>query len=108
MKSYGIIKVGDEEISITEVSRIEFKDKRFVSIAETEKGSYVVMVENLASSGRNPKQHLHLTRESFISLFSAIMMHLEMKGESIEDLINECVSDEKVFRFESSLKNTEP
>ena len=37
MKSYGIIKVGEEEISITEVSRIEFKDKRFVSIAETEK-----------------------------------------------------------------------
>ena len=107
MKSYGIRKVGEEEISITEDSRIEFKDKRFVSIAETEKGSYVVMVENLASSGRNPKQHLHLTRESFISLFSAIMMHMEMKGENIEDLINECVSDEKVFRFESSLKNTE-
>ena len=107
MKSYGTIKVGDEEISITEVSRIEFKDKRFITIAETEKESYVVMIENLASSGRNPKQHLHLTRESFISLFSAIMIHMEMKGENIEDLINECVSDEKVFRFESSLKNTE-
>ena len=78
-----------------------------MSIAETEKDSYVVMVENLESSGRNTNQHLHLTRVSFISLFSAIMMHLEMKGESIEDLINECVSDEKVFRFESSLKNTE-
>ena len=107
MKTYGIIKVGDEEISITQASRIAFKDKRFVTIAETEKHSYVVMVENLASSGRNPKKHLHLTRESFISLFSAIMMHFEMKGESIEDLINECISDEKVFRFESSLKNTE-
>ena len=107
MKSYGIIRVGDEKISITEVLRIEFKDKRFVSISETEKDSYVVMIENLASSGRNSEQHLHLTRESFISLFSAIMMYLQMKGESIEDLINECVSDEKVFRFESSLKNTE-
>ena len=107
MKSYGIIKVGEEEISITEVSRIEFKDKRFVSIAETEKDSYVVMVENLASSGRNPKQHLHLTRESFISLFSAIMMHLEMKGENVENLIDECVSDENVFRFESTFNNTE-
>ena len=107
MKSYGTIKVGEEEISITEDSRIEFKDKRFVSIAETEKGSYVVMVENLASSGRNPKQHLHLTRESFISLFSAIMMHLEMKREDIKSLINECVSNEKVFKFETSLNNTE-
>lgn len=107
MKSYGIIKVGDEEISITDVSRIEFKDKRFVSIAETEKESYVVMVENLASSGRNTKQHLHLTRVSFISLFSAIMMHLEMKGENVENLIDECVSDENVFRFESTFNNTE-
>ena len=107
MKSYGTIKVGNEEISITEVSRIEFKDKRFVTIAETEKDSYVVMVENLASSGRNPKQHLHLTRESFISLFSAIMMHLEMKGETVENLIDECVSDKNVFRFESTFNNTE-
>ena len=107
MKNYGEIVVGDERISITEVSRIEFKDKRFITIAETEKESYVVMIENLASSGRNPKQHLHLTRESFIHLFSAIIMHLEMKGESIEDLINECVSDENVFRFETSLNNTE-
>ena len=102
MKNYGTIKVGDEEISITQVSRVEFKDKRFVTIAETEKDSYVVMVENLASSGRNPKQHLHLTRESFISLFSAIMMHIEMKGEDIDKLINECISDENVFRFEST------
>ena len=107
MKNYGEIVVDGERISITEVSRIEFNDKRFITIAETEKGSYVVMVKNLASSGRNPKQHIHLTRESFISLFSAIMMHLEMKGENVENLINECVSDEKVFRFESSLKNTE-
>lgn len=102
MKNYGIIKVGDEEISITQVSRMEFKDKRFVTIAETEKDSYVVMVENLASSGRNPEQHLHLTRDSFVSLFSAIMMHMEMKGEDIERLINECISDENVFRFEST------
>lgn len=107
MKSYGIIKVGDEEISITEVSRIEFQDKRFVSIAETEKETYVVMVENLGSSGRNPKQHLHLTKVSFISLFSAIMMHLKMKGENVENLIEECVSDENVFRFESTFNNTE-
>lgn len=102
MKTYGIIKVGDEEISITQASRIEFKDKRFVTIAETEKDSYVIMVENLASSGRNPKQHLHLTRESFVSVFSAIMMHMEMKGEDIERLINECISDENGFRFEST------
>ena len=102
MKTYGIIKVGDEEISITQASRIEFKDKRFVTIAETEKDSYVIMVENLASSGRNPKQHLHLTRESFVSVFSAIMMHMEMKGVDIERLVNECISDENGFRFEST------
>ena len=107
MKNYGEITVGNEKISITEISRIEFKDKRFVTIAETEKESYVVMVENLESSGRNTKQHLHLTRVSFISLFSAIMMHLEMKGENVENLINECVSDENVFRFESTFNNTE-
>ena len=107
MKNYGEIVVDGERISITEVSRIEFKDKRFITIGETEKESYVVMIENLASSGRNPKQHLHLTRESFISLFSAIMMHLETKREDIKSLINECVSNEKVFRFETSLNNTE-
>ena len=45
MKTYGIIKVGDEEISITQASRIEFMDKRFVTIAETEKDSYVIIVE---------------------------------------------------------------
>ena len=102
MKNYGEIIVGDEKISITEISRIEFKDKRFVTIAETEKDSYVIIVENLASSGRNPKQHMHLTRKSFISVFSAIMMHIDMKGEDIERLINECISDENVFRFEST------
>ena len=106
-KNYGVIRTTEEVIPITEISRIEFKDKRFVTIAETEKDTYAIMIENLKSSGRCVEQHLHLTKESMIAVMAAIIMHLEVKGVNVEELIYQCDSSEDRFNFESTIINNE-
>jgi len=98
---YGKITVGfgtsaERELDVVSYVSTKYKDNRLVSVSELEDGSFVGVVENPASTGRNPQSIIWLSKESFIGLISTAIMYLNMKKEDVEKLLEEAVSKEAV------------
>lgn len=110
MKTYGKIEiVGGEpysekprEVAITGFARAEFKDHRFVTVAETEEATYVIQIENLVSSGRCPTQNIHLTEESLTAVLSTVLSYMTAKGASFEDWLKQATKNAEHFDIEVS------
>lgn len=74
MKSVGTITLGcDSEkprtIELTDIVRSTFKDNRVVTVARDEENGFLLSVENMPDTGRNPKVEMYLSEGSFVALF---------------------------------------
>lgn len=95
-KSIGTIKIHDgmksRQMEITDWVRSTFKDHRLCSVIRTEEGSFVLSVENPASSGRATQCNIHLTEDSMLAMMSAIFIYYQHHGIDITKRMEELVN----------------
>ena len=108
---YGKITVGygtieQKELEIVDFVQAHFKDNRVISISQIEDGSLVGVVENPPSTGRNTQSTILLSKESLIGLISTAMIYFDIKGEDLDSLLQQSVSDNKIdYNCSDNLKN---
>jgi hypothetical protein len=83
-KHYGTVRIGEANnyttLGIEDFISGEFPGERKITISNIEGGTFVLSVENFPSSGRT-SQSLHLTKESLMSLYIMMFLHLDIIGE---------------------------
>lgn len=99
---YGFATVGhmtseERKIEIKSFVQAQYKDNRMIMVSELEDESYILVVENFKSSGRNLEQKIWLSRESFVGLLNTAIIHLIMKGESLDDMVKEATEGKDIF-----------
>lgn len=87
---------GVHEIAITNMVRSEFKDHRLCTVARTEENTFVLAVENPASSGRNPSGLLHLTEDSMLALFGVICSYYIHQGIDLDKRMKELIEADEI------------
>lgn len=91
--NYGKIITGDgTQIAVADYVQATYKDNRVISVSTLEDGSYILVIENPASSGRATSNQMWLSRESVIGLVGTIMLHMEAKGIDLEQLLKAAVN----------------
>lgn len=111
---YGTVTVGygkpdEKEIPIVEFIKSTYKDDRIVSVAKLEDDTYVLSVENVTSSGRNPQNTMRLSKESFIGLLSTALLYLNVKGEDMIELTKQSIDGNMLrYHLSSNLKPFKP
>ena len=98
---YGKITVGfgtleQKELEIVDFVKAEFKNNRIVSVSQIEDNSFLLAVENIQSTGRNPQSTMWLSEESLIGLLSTAMLYFEIKGQDLKELLARSVSGNNV------------
>ena len=112
-KTYGNLTVGygtseQRTIPIVEYVAAIYKDERKVSIARSEEDTYVISVDNYASSGRG-SHSINLSKESLIGVLTTGFMFLGVKGENIEQLLKDSMEGEEInYSFSDNLKPLQP
>lgn len=95
-KSIGTIEIHDgmksRQVEITDWVRSTFNDHRLCSVIRTEEGSFVLSVENPASSGRATQCNIHLTEDSMLAMMSAIFIYYQHHGIDITKRMEELVN----------------
>ncbi|GAA4391780.1 hypothetical protein [Hymenobacter koreensis] len=99
--NYGTVTTGfgtaqQRELPITDFVQANYVNNRVISVMGINGESIVASVENPESSGRNPKQVMYLSRESFVGLLSTGFLYFSCKGESLEDLLKEAVQKQAI------------
>lgn len=110
-ETYGSITVGvgsseQRELNILDFIQCRFKDSRTVSVCQLEDASYLISVENLPSSGRNPQSNLWLSKESFMAVFGTTMLYWNSKKENIDQALKDVVlNNEITYSYSPNLSN---
>lgn len=104
---YGTVTVGygshvEKEIPILDFVQSQYKDHRLITTAKLEDGSYLISVENPESSGRNTKNTMRLSEESYIGLVSNAFLYFSAKGESMEELMKESIDKKNEIEYSFS------
>lgn len=113
-ENYGTVTVGygkpdEKEVPIIEFIKSTYKDDRVVSIAKLEDDTYVLSVENVISSGRNPQNTMRLSKESFVGLLSTALLYLNVKGEDMIELTKQSIDGDALrYHLSSNLKPFKP
>jgi hypothetical protein len=109
---YGKVTVGSgtsqqREIEISEFLQANFKDNRLASVIKLEDGSFICGVENPSSSGRNAQSTIWLTKESLIGMIATAALYFKIKGEDLQDLIEDSAQSEDIeYRYSDNLCST--
>lgn len=105
MSKIGTVTITDDygntlrQIEVTDMLRSVFKDHRMCSVAKTEEGSFMLMVENPPSTGRHPKTQMHLTEDSMLALIQTIFLYYMHHDISINEKMKAIV-DSDIIHFE--------
>lgn len=113
-KTYGKAVIAAETSERREVDVIDFVQASYtgnrvitVSSLDNDEG-YILSVENVASSGRNPNSQMFLSKESFIGLMSTSILYWGCKGIDMADLIKEATQGKSInYNFSDNLKSIE-
>ena len=81
---------------LTDIVRATFVDHRLVTVARSAKNTFVLCVENPASTGRAKQAKIHLTEASMLSLIATIVIYYNHKKIDVEQLMKEI--NEKEFQ----------
>jgi hypothetical protein len=108
---YGEVTIGygtdkEKKIPIKDFLQSQFKDNRTISVSQLEDESYIVAVENLVSSGREPQSTIRLSEESLVGMVSTLFIYFGSKGMNFEDLLKKSLENNKDkidYRFSDNL-----
>lgn len=107
--TYGYVTAGagtdrERKIEITEFVRAQYKDYRLTSISMLDDDSYVLSVENPASSGRNGQSSIWLSKESLVAMIATTLLYFQIKGEPLNELLKEATDHESIdYSFSDNL-----
>lgn len=110
-EGYGVVTVGygssqQQELKIVDYVRSSYKDHRVASCCLIEDGTFLISVENLQSSGRNPTNNMRLSKESFAALLSNCILYMNIKGMDVESMVRESMNGENIgYHFSDNLKD---
>lgn len=110
MDKYGSVTVGygspfERKIPVESFLRVQWNDHRLCSVSKIGDGSYILAVENPASSGRNTENTMWLSPESFTGLLVAAMFHLQASGVNFDELLQEFTKGKDIlYDFSDNLK----
>src|ERR1044072_3299881 len=81
-KNYGTVTIGfgepeQKELKVVDIVQATYTDHRLISTCGLEDGSYLVSVENPASTGRS------LSEKSLIGLMSTIILYFNCKDVDV-------------------------
>jgi hypothetical protein len=87
-KNYGTVTIGfgepeQKELKVVDIVQATYTDHRLISTCGLEDGSYLVSVENPASTGRSPSEKMRLSEESLIGLMSTIILYFNCKDVDV-------------------------
>lgn len=107
---YATIAAGspsERKIAIIDFIQAVFLDNRVVSISSLENNEgYILAVENVKSSGREPMASMWLSEESFMGLFGAAVIFWNCKGVDLEKMMEKsAVNNEVKYRISDNLKD---
>jgi len=98
-----------QQVDIINYIRATFKDHRLCSVSELEGETYIVAVENPASTGRGALSSMHLSEESLVGLMTTILFYWNCKGLNIDKLFMQAVDKEHVdYDFSHNLNPFKP
>lgn len=109
-KVIGKVTIHDEhtkqtikEIEITDMVRSVFNDHRMCTIARTEDNTFVLAIENPASTGRLPMSQIHLSEDSMLALVNGIFLFYHHNNIDIEQKMKEIVdSDSIIYEYDTT------
>lgn len=104
----GVVITGEngekKTLKVVDFLRMEFADHRLISVSRLEDGeSYLLTIENPASTGRATQTNLLLTMESYISLLTTALIFFEATGVNVEELLRKAINNKGVLDAEYSL-----
>ena len=73
------------DVPIKNFVRCEFTGRRLCTVAETTENTFVLAVENPASSGRASSSVMHLTEESLFALVSSVFVYFTHMGVDVDE-----------------------
>lgn len=113
-KNYGKAVLGAEsserrEVDIMDFVQSTYKDNRVVTISSLDKEEgYILSVENVESSGRNPQSQMFLSKESFIALMTTSVLYWGCKGVDLADLLKDSAGGGDIkYNFSDNLNPIE-
>lgn len=108
---YGHATIGygtkdEKKVPILNFLQAEFKDHRLCTLSEIENGeesqTFILMIENPESTGRDRSQQMLLSKESLLGLLSTSFLYFMSKGESLTNMLQEAVDNKEMFDYRIS------
>jgi hypothetical protein len=75
--TYGKVKTPEGEFDIVDYIQLSCVDHRLISIVKLSDESFMFIVENPSTTGREPKQQMRLTKESMIALYTTFSLYIQ-------------------------------
>jgi len=105
IENYGTVKIGGagniREVEIKEFIQATFKDNRIVNVCELEDESFILSVENIASSGRGNHSML-LSKDSMFGLFSVMTLFIEKRGFDFQTEVDIALGNKQDIEYSCS------
>lgn len=105
MEDYGTVETSEGTLKIVKFLQGKFVDNRIATVAELEDGSFMLVIENIKSSGRNPQQTMRLTRDSFKAILMMLTMYADAVMEGTEELKAVIGGEEFSFSYSMSIED---
>lgn len=83
-------------LRLTNLVRCAYKDHRLCTVARAEDNTFLLAVENPASTGRAALSQMYLSEESMLAIASCIVLYYEHNGIDISDKFEEIVNSKHV------------
>ena len=79
-------------LQLTDLVRATYKDHRFCTVARAEDNTFLLAVENPASTGRATLAQMHLSEESMLAIASCIFLFYQHKEIDVTEKFQEIAS----------------
>lgn len=76
-------------LQLTDLVRATYKDHRFCTVARAEDNTFLLAVENPASTGRATLAQMYLSEESMLAIASCIFLFYQHKGIDVMEKFQE-------------------
>jgi hypothetical protein len=95
---YGTVTVGtggpqQQDLEVINFVQSKYTDNRLISISELEDNTFMLVVENPASTGRATQSAMRLSKESFMALIAGSFLYFTCKGENMSQMMEDLATN---------------
>lgn len=93
---HGQLGTPNRTLRLTDLVRCADRDDRLCTVARAEDNTFLLAVENPASTNRATRSQMYLSEESMLALASCIVLFYEHNGIDISDKFEEIVKSKHI------------